>query len=202
MRSPIGSDAHAPPGGALQGKDVECEILNFRRDGAPLINNLYICPLHSDPQQPEKVTHFLGLARFRLAKVAPELLGPLPERPPDWVRQDTLSGDSGAIPVPSSWASGGAERDAKDWLGELGDREVSHLMGFLSFQGLAALGATCRRFRRLAAQDHVWKSICQRVWGAPPCSPHSSRHACRLPRRVGDLAREEHCPERRRHPAG
>ena len=147
--------------------------MNFRRDGTPFINSMYICPLHSDPQRPELVTHHLGILRFRPTEIPPEQLGPMPERPATWL-QDTLSGDRQPLPVPASWASGGTERDTKDWLGELGDRELSHLMGFLSFQALAAMAATSRRFRRLSEQDVVWRSVCLRVWGAHPPPAHLS----------------------------
>jgi len=143
-----------------QREPFECTLLNFRKDGSPVMNNLYITPLYSDPRRPALATHFAGVIRLRPADLT---LGPLPLKPSRWL-PDTLAGSQASLPVPASWNAGASERDDKDWLAEMGDRELSHLLGFLNFSGLAACAATCRRMRRLVESDAVWSVVCGRLW--------------------------------------
>jgi len=127
-----------------------------------VLNSLFITPLHSDPWHPATVTHLAAVVRMRPAIAN---LGPLPSKLRNWL-PDTLAGEREKLPTPLSWATGGTERDAKDWLGEMGDRELSYLLGFLNLKGLAAIAATCTRMRALVSQSSVWRDALQRLW--PP----------------------------------
>lgn len=44
------------------------ELLNFRKDGTPLTNSLYITPIRGDPSDPQQVTHIVGIQNFRSAE--------------------------------------------------------------------------------------------------------------------------------------
>jgi len=129
-----------------------------------VLNELFITPLCSDPRRPSLVTHYAGVVRLRPANL-PQL-GPLPLKVKNWL-PDSLAGERAPLPVPLCWASGGLERDAKDWLADLGDRELSHLLGFLNLKGLAAVASTSRRMRRLAQCDAIWRTVCMRLWREP-----------------------------------
>ena len=143
-----------------QRESFEGTLLNFRKDGSPVLNHLHITPLYSDPRRPTLVTHYAGVICLRPADLN---LGPLPLKPSRWL-PDTLAGSQASLPVPASWAAGTTERDSKDWFADMGDREVSHLLGFLNLKGLAAMATTCRRMRRLAGGDPVWRCVCTRLW--------------------------------------
>ena len=143
-----------------QRESFEGTLLNFRKDGSPVMNHLHITPLYSDPRRPTLATHYAGVICLRPADLN---LGPLPLKPSRWL-PDTLAGSQASLPVPASWAAGTQERDTKDWFADMGDREVSHLLGFLNLKGVAAMATTCRRMRRLAGGDPVWRSVCTRLW--------------------------------------
>ena len=158
--------ASAPraPLSAAQGEEFKGSLLNFRKDGSPVINELYITPLNADPRRPHLVTHYASVSHFRPANIP---LGPLPEKLRTWL-PDTLGGERAPMPTPTSWALGGGNaRDVRDWVSELGDREVSHLLGFLNIKGLASMACTCRRSYRLAQSNDVWRAVCGRLWHEP-----------------------------------
>jgi len=73
-----------------------------------------------------------------------------------------------AQPTPLSWTTGDAERDGRNWMSELGDRELSHLLGYLNVKGLAAAACTCKRLAKLCAKSQVWKDVVHRLW--PPAA--------------------------------
>jgi clock-associated PAS protein ZTL len=139
-------------------------LVCFRKDGTPLVSELDVVPVRGDPWRPEAVTLLLNVHHFRSSDLA---LGPLPEKLRGWL-PDTLGGERAPIPTPMSWALGGGNaRDVRDWVSELGDRELSHLLGFLNIKGLASIACTCRRMRRLAQADTVWRAACSRLWTEP-----------------------------------
>lgn len=118
--------------------------------------------MHGDPQRPTVVTYFVAIQRFRPANIS---LGPLPRKPAGWL-PDNLAGEREPIPTPVTWSTGGTDRDEREWLSDMGDRELCHLLGFLNLKGLAAMAATSRRMRRLVDTDSVWQTVCERLWGA------------------------------------
>lgn len=145
-----------------QGREFRGQLLNFRKDGFPLLNDIFITPVHGDPQRPTVVTYFVAIQRFRPANIS---LGPLPRKPAGWL-PDNLAGEREPIPTPITWSTGGTDRDEREWLNDIGDRELRHLFGFLNLKGLAAMAATSRRMRRLVDTDSVWHTVCERLWGA------------------------------------
>jgi hypothetical protein len=139
-------------------------LVCFRKDGTPLVSELDVVPVRGDPWRPETVTLLLNVHHFRASDLA---LGPLPSKLHGWL-PDTLGGELAPMPTPTSWALGGGNaRDVRDWVSELGDREVSHLLGFLNIKGLASVACTCSRLKRLAHADAVWRAACSRLWSEP-----------------------------------
>lgn len=136
-------------------------LLNFRKNGAPMYNTLFLTPLCADVRNPGVVTHFAGVQTFRTADID---LGPLPPKPPTWL-PDRVTGDQVQQVMHDRWLSGNEQRDDLPWLDILGDQEAIFLLCSLNMKALAAIGCTCRRLRRLGSLDVVWERVCQRLWG-------------------------------------
>ena len=45
------------------GKEIEVDILNYRKDGTPFLNNFLMVPLHAKKNRPALVTHFLAVQK-------------------------------------------------------------------------------------------------------------------------------------------
>ena len=45
------------------GKELEVEILNYRKNGTPFLNNFLMIPIHSKKGEPKLVTHFLAVQK-------------------------------------------------------------------------------------------------------------------------------------------
>ena len=46
------------------GRDFQGTVLNFARDGTPMLNDLLMCPIFGDRENPARVTHYAGIQRF------------------------------------------------------------------------------------------------------------------------------------------
>ena len=46
-----------------EGKELEVEILNYRKDGTPFLNNFILLPLHSKKKEPSLVTYYLAVQK-------------------------------------------------------------------------------------------------------------------------------------------
>ena len=60
-----------------QGEEFRGQVVNFRKDGTPLINDVYAVPVRGDWRRPDAVTQLLLIQRFRPANIP---LGPLPAK--------------------------------------------------------------------------------------------------------------------------
>ena len=49
------------------GRDFQGTVLNFTRDGTPVMNDLLMCPIFGDTTRPTRVTHYAGIQRFHPA---------------------------------------------------------------------------------------------------------------------------------------
>ncbi|GAQ80669.1 clock-associated PAS protein ZTL [Klebsormidium nitens] len=145
------------------GQEFKGELLNFKKDGTPLINNLLMTPIHGEDGI---VTHFIGIQSFRPIKMD---LGPLPERPWKDVPPVRHSELPPVQPSEESFAAGtfgGASRHNPAVFEALSDEVlVSRILGRLAPKDVAICSMVCRRFRRLGQDDYIWKRVCRNSWG-------------------------------------
>ena len=138
-----------------EGLEFRGEILNFRKDGTPLMNSLCLTPIFGDDGA---MTHIIGIQSFTEAKIE---LGPLPG-PPWRVRSNrrklNISEESKYLPCPSG-------TEGCDLLRLTDEVLVISILAQLPPRDVASFGMVCRRFYRLTRNDDLWKLVCQNAWG-------------------------------------
>nr|AML76532.1 putative LOV domain-containing protein [Anthoceros agrestis] len=146
-----------------EGVEFEGELLNFRKDGTPLINKLFLTPILDDEGA---VTHVIGVQSFAEAKIG---MGPLSNailKEPargflDWTSYDLLPHKV----YPS--ARGASGRSSTCGLLQLSNEVLSYrILALVSPRDVASIGLVCRRLHQLTKNDDLWKLVCQNAWGA------------------------------------
>ncbi|KAL3692360.1 hypothetical protein R1sor_006011 [Riccia sorocarpa] len=142
----------------VEGVEFRGEILNFRKDGTPLMNKLCMTPIHAEDGT---ITHVIGIQSFTEAKLD---LGPVP-----WKESPPWSKDQPAKEANSYKSSpAGPGQSSKDICGllQLSDEVLIHkIIALVSPRDVAALSLVCRRLHELTKNDSLWKSVCQNSWG-------------------------------------
>lgn len=198
-----------------EGREFQGELLNFRKDGSPLINRLCITPICG---QAGTLTHFIGIQAFTEARLE---LGPLPA--PPWkshalaqapasvlagqglggpVARQAVSGEpsgSGAADgrckrrsTTEAGVSGSADSAAGSGEGllALSDEVLAQrVFSLVGPRDLACLAMVCRRFHHLADSDSVWAAVCTAQWGEETAAA-LGQVAARRQLRWGRIARE------------
>nr|AML77835.1 putative LOV domain-containing protein [Dipteris conjugata] len=136
------------------------ELLNFRKDGTPMMNRLCLTPIHSDDGI---VTHIIGIQSFMEAKID---LGPLAcslwkeaFRSTEWPTEEH---------APHRVITVGPDQLFRDHCGllDLSDEVLGQkILAQLSPRDVASLGSVCMRLFQLTKNEDLWKSICQNAWG-------------------------------------
>ncbi|KAK9750840.1 hypothetical protein RND81_02G225700 [Saponaria officinalis] len=132
------------------GVEFQGELLNFRKDGTPLVNRLRLQPIYADDGT---VTHIIGIQVFSEAKVnLNQVSYPV-------FKQTCAKLLERADEV---WSKGG------DSCGiiQLSDDVLAHnILSRLTPRDVASIGSTCRRLYQLTKNEHVRKMVCQSIWG-------------------------------------
>nr|AML78596.1 putative LOV domain-containing protein [Takakia lepidozioides] len=138
------------------------ELLNFRKDGTPLINKMCLTPIHGADGV---ITHIIGIQSFMEAKLD---LGPLPC--PSWkdctlwpgersVEDSLLCRSSDTSAWPSS-------RDSCGLL-HLSDEVLAQkILALVAPRDVAAIGSVCKRLHELTKNEDLWRMVCQNAWGS------------------------------------
>nr|AML77646.1 putative LOV domain-containing protein [Gonatozygon kinahani] len=149
-----------------EGREFQGEILNFKKDGTPLMNKLCLTPIHGDGGS---ITHFIGIQTFTEARLE---LGPLPS--PPWREPVRWN----AIPVgvedgmsPAVEGSSGREfslrRGANCGIFQLSEEVlIQKIFSRVSPRDVASLAMVCRRFHQMAQNEDLWKAVCWKEWGS------------------------------------
>nr|AML79105.1 putative LOV domain-containing protein [Lepidosperma gibsonii] len=132
------------------GKEFQGDLLNFRKDGSPVMNHLQITPIYGDD---ETITHFMGVQFFTDANI-----------------------DLGSIPVsitvkeppviafyarPVSFVC----REFCD-IFQLSDEVLCQKILYRLFpRDIASVGSVCQRLYQLTKNDDLWRMVCQNAWG-------------------------------------
>nr|AML79312.1 putative LOV domain-containing protein [Gunnera manicata] len=138
--------------------EFQGKLLNFRKDGSPLMNSLRLIPFCGDN---EMITHIIGIQFFTEANLN---LGPI--RAKEFVK---LSGRfrsslSSYRPVPSGNQT--ICRGICEIL-QLSDEVLSlKILSRLTPRDIASVGSVCRRLYELTKDEDLWRMVCQNAWGS------------------------------------
>nr|AML79138.1 putative LOV domain-containing protein [Centella asiatica] len=141
-----------------EGIDFQGEILNFRKDGSPLMNRLRLAPIHGDDGV---VTHVIGIQVFSEAKIDLDSVS-YPVFKESYQQQ---SDQSGNYSLTSGQSHHSRDQDICCIL-QLPDEVLAqNILSRLTPRDVASIGSVCRRICLLTKNEHVRKMVCQNAWG-------------------------------------
>nr|AML76922.1 putative LOV domain-containing protein [Rhamnus japonica] len=140
------------------GIEFQGELLNFRKDGTPLVNRLRLAPIHDDDGT---LTHIIGIQLFSETKIDLNHLS-YPVFTETCNQQFDQSGKfaclRGQLPINQHQEICG--------ILQLSDEVLAHnILSRLTPRDVASIGSVCRRIRKLTKNEHVRKMVCQNAWG-------------------------------------
>lgn len=136
-----------------EGIDFQGELLNFRKDGTPLVNRLRLAPIHGDDGI---VTHIIGIQVFTEAKIDLNSISY-----PVFKETHKTQSDQ----VTDKFHSAKNEQIECGIL-QLSDEVMAqNILSRLTPRDVASIGSVCRRIRQLTKNEHVRKMVCQNAWG-------------------------------------
>ncbi|KAK9064668.1 hypothetical protein SSX86_016050 [Deinandra increscens subsp. villosa] len=142
-----------------EGIDFQGELLNFRKDGTPLVNRLRLTPIHDDEGV---VTHIIGIQVFTETKIDLNSVSYPVFKETCKNQLDTLTGKYS----PKSGQMKYAECREVCGILQLSDEVMAqNILSRLTLRDVASIGSVCRRIRQLTKAEHVRKMVCQNAWG-------------------------------------
>ncbi|XP_071696116.1 adagio protein 3 [Rutidosis leptorrhynchoides] len=142
-----------------EGIDFEGELLNFRKDGTPMVNRLRLAPIHDDDGV---VTHVIGIQVFTETKIDLNSVS-YP------VFKETCNNENDQVIGKYSPKSGQIKYiECQEICGilQLSDEVMAqNILSRLTPRDVASIGSVCRRIRLLTKNEHVRKMVCQNAWG-------------------------------------
>nr|AML77628.1 putative LOV domain-containing protein [Stangeria eriopus] len=144
-----------------EGVEFQGELLNFRKDGTPLMNRLRLTPIHGDEGV---ITHILGIQLFTEAKIDLGLLpGPFFREASGRCVDSLLSDPFLYSPAPIS--QGHFSREICGIL-QLSDEVLAQkILSRLTPRDVASVGSVCRRLYQLTKNEDLWRMVCQNTLG-------------------------------------
>ena len=140
-----------------EGIEFQGELLNFRKDGAPLYNRLRLIPMHGDDGY---VTHVIGIQLFSDANIDLSSVSyPVYKQQSNRLSiQDLNSASHEHAPKIQS-----SDHCA---IFQLSDEVLAHnILSRLSPRDVASIGSVCTRMHELTKNNHLRKMVCQNAWG-------------------------------------
>lgn len=136
-----------------EGIDFQGELLNFRKDGTPLVNRLRLAPIHGDDGI---VTHIIGIQVFTEAKIDLNSISYPVFKETHKTQSDQVT-DKFHSPKNEQIECG---------ILQLSDEVMAqNILSRLTPRDVASIGSVCRRIRQLTKNEHVRKMVCQNAWG-------------------------------------
>ncbi|XP_017222575.1 adagio protein 3 [Daucus carota subsp. sativus] len=141
-----------------EGIDFQGELINFKKDGTPLVNKLKLVPIHGDDGV---VTHVIGIQVFTTANIDlnsvsyPVFKETCPQQSDESSKYPSMSGQL-------------HYRHYQDTCGilQLPDEVLAQsILSRLTPRDVASIGSACTRIRQLTKNEHVRKMVCQNAWG-------------------------------------
>ncbi|XP_073000632.1 adagio-like protein 1 [Typha latifolia] len=142
-----------------EGIEFKGDLLNFKKDGSPLMNRLQLNPIYGDDGA---TTHVMGIQFFSDAKVE---LGPLPgSAMKESLRSTHFTADNTYRPI--SAGHGLICREFSSIL-QLSDEVLSQkILSRLSPRDIASVGSVSKRLYVLTKNEDLWRMVCQNAWGS------------------------------------
>nr|AML77952.1 putative LOV domain-containing protein [Ipomoea lindheimeri] len=144
-----------------EGLEFQGELLNFRKDGTPLMNRLRLTPIYGDD---DPITHVIGIQFFTEVILD---LGPLPGSSAQEFTRSSVrhcSSLSSCGPI-----SNGNLNIACGVCGilQLSDEVLSlKILSLLTPRDIASVGSVCRRLYAMTKNEDLWRMVCQNAWGS------------------------------------
>lgn len=143
------------------GTQFRGDLLNFRKDGFPLMNRLHLTPIYGDD---DIITHYMGIQFFTNANVD---LGPVPgsvTREP--VRSTRFAPDNFFRPITTGLEQDNFCREYSS-LFQLTDEVLCQsILSRLSPRDVASVSSVCRRLYDLTKNEDLWRMVCRNAWGS------------------------------------
>nr|AML77856.1 putative LOV domain-containing protein [Microcachrys tetragona] len=143
------------------GIEFQGEILNFRKDGSPLMNSLCIKLIHDNEGV---ITHFIGIQLFKKANLdLGTLRSPFQKKPNHATYMQTLEDlycEKSLFLCPKN-----SSRKCCPLFRLSDEVLVVNILIRLTTRDVASLGSVCHRFYNLTKDDGLWRLVCQNVWG-------------------------------------
>ncbi|MBA0583097.1 hypothetical protein Gorai_013971, partial [Gossypium raimondii] len=138
-----------------EGIEFQGELLNFRKDGSPLMNKLRLTPIYGDDGI---ITHVIGIQIFTEVNID---LGPVPGSS---IKESMKSSTRSAFRP-------GVVGDRNVYRGFCGILQLSDevlslkILSRLTPRDIASVGSVCRRLYDLTKNEDLWLMVCQNAWG-------------------------------------
>nr|AML76751.1 putative LOV domain-containing protein [Danaea nodosa] len=149
-----------------EGLEFGGELLNFRKDGTPLMNRLCMTPIFGDDGV---MTHIMAIQTFTEAKLN---LGPLPG--PPWKESRPWKLEQTSVGVNMCRLSPcGPGQSLRDFCGflSLSDEVLAlNILARLTPRDVASFGMVCKRLYNLTKNEDLWRLVCQNAWGTETTS--------------------------------
>nr|AML78380.1 putative LOV domain-containing protein [Phoradendron leucarpum] len=137
------------------GVEFQGDLLNFMKDGSPLMNRLRLTPIYGDD---DMVTHVIGIQFFTEANID---LGPLPKSS----TKESLRSSARFQSDLSSYCPLSAGTQCV-WILQLSDEVLAlKILSQLTPRDIASIGSVCKRFYQLTKNEDLWRMVCQNAWG-------------------------------------
>nr|AML79245.1 putative LOV domain-containing protein [Rhododendron tomentosum] len=141
-----------------EGIEFQGELLNFRKDGTPLVNRLRLAPIRDDDGI---VTHVIGIQVFSEAKIDMNSVSY-----PVFKESCHQKLDQFGNYFPKSGQLECSQFSEICGILQLSDEVLAHnILSRLTPRDVASIGSACTRIRQLTKNEHVRKMVCQNAWG-------------------------------------
>ncbi|XP_028781211.1 adagio protein 1-like isoform X2 [Neltuma alba] len=144
-----------------EGIEFQGELLNFRKDGSPLMNRLRLTPIYGDD---ETITHVIGIQFFTEANID---LGPVLAPA---MKESAKSSDKFRTALSTlSPLSVGDRNVSRGVCGilQLSDEVISlKILSRLTPRDIASVSSVCRQLYELTKNESLWRMVCQNAWGS------------------------------------
>jgi clock-associated PAS protein ZTL len=145
-----------------EGMEFQGELLNFRKDGSPMMNRLRLTPIYGDD---DMISHVIGIQFFTEVDID---LGPVPGTT---IKESAKSADRFHACL-SAFRPGmplGERNICRGVCGilQLSDEVIAlKILSKLTPRDIASIGSVCRRLYELTKNEDLWRMVCQNAWGS------------------------------------
>nr|AML77204.1 putative LOV domain-containing protein [Digitalis purpurea] len=141
-----------------EGIEFQGELLNFKKDGTPLVNRLRLTAIHSDDGM---ITHIIGIQVFSEANLDLNNVS-YP------VFKETSQNGHSEPDEPFRKSGQLSHSQYQDTCGILllpDEVLAQNILSRLTPRDVASIGSVCKKIRQLTKNEHLRKMVCQNAWG-------------------------------------